>query len=371
MTWSAAAAGHRRSACWCRCCFRSCRCCTCASSSRRCCCATKRRRAGATGSAAPCHRRGVGRRSSALTAWQAASLQDRPGRLRRLRGAGVRAASGGPRAGRRLIAPLANSRSFPLRHAVLHLSRPGNQTRVILLAVGLGAFFIVGVRSLQASLLERVLDSDRRPTRPTCSCSTSSASRPTACARSCATRRNGAGRVQLIPVLRARVVGVSGRETNLDSVDDVRGSGMALGREYTITYRDHLEANERILDGRVLERAVGRARGVGRARDRTSAPGLDVGDTMRFDILGRVISARVTSIRDVEWRDSRNGGFMFVFRPGALDQAPQTFVVAAQGAGGRRGARPVPARSGRAVPERVGDRLPRDPRRRCATSCRR
>src|SRR5205814_7382393 len=53
-----------------------------------------------------------------------------------------------------LVAPLARSRSFPLRHAVLHLSRPGNQTRVILLAVGLGAFFIVGVRSLQASLLE-------------------------------------------------------------------------------------------------------------------------------------------------------------------------------------------------------------------------
>src|SRR5437899_1208180 len=52
-----------------------------------------------------------------------------------------------------LIAPLAKSKSFPLRHAVLHLSRPGNQTRVILLAVGLGAFFIVGVRSLQGSLL--------------------------------------------------------------------------------------------------------------------------------------------------------------------------------------------------------------------------
>ena len=53
-----------------------------------------------------------------------------------------------------MVAPLANSRSFPLRHAVLHLSRPGNQTRVILLAVGLGAFFIVGIRSLQTSLLE-------------------------------------------------------------------------------------------------------------------------------------------------------------------------------------------------------------------------
>src|SRR5205823_14377280 len=53
-----------------------------------------------------------------------------------------------------IFTPLANSRSFPLRHAVLHLSRPGNQTRVILLAVGLGACFIVGVRSLQATLLD-------------------------------------------------------------------------------------------------------------------------------------------------------------------------------------------------------------------------
>ena len=58
---------------------------------------------------------------------------------------------------------------------------------------------------------------------------------------------------------------------------------------------------------------------------------------MRFDILGRTIDARVTSIRDVEWRDSRNGGFMFVFRPGALDSAPQTYRRAAEGA---RRARP-------------------------------
>src|SRR5438876_10953015 len=52
---------------------------------------------------------------------------------------------------------------------------------------------------------------------------------------------------------------------------------------------------------------------------------------MQFDVLGRVIAAKVTSIRDVEWRDSRNGGFIFVFRPGALDQAPQTFVAPLKG----------------------------------------
>ena len=58
---------------------------------------------------------------------------------------------------------------------------------------------------------------------------------------------------------------------------------------------------------------------------------LHVGDTMRFDILGRTIAPRITSIRNVEWRESRNGGFVFVFRPGALDQAPQTYVSPLKG----------------------------------------
>ena len=74
------------------------------------------------------------------------------------------------------------------------------------------------------------------------------------------------------------------------------------------------------------------------------------------------MNARVTSIREVEWRDSRNGGFMFVFRPGALDDAPQTFVAPLKGPERAGGPRPVPARSGRSVSQRVGDRLPRDSR---------
>ena len=37
--------------------------------------------------------------------------------------------------------------------------------------------------------------------------------------------------------------------------------------------------------------------------------GLQVGDTMRFDILGRVMSARVVSVRHVDWSDGRAGGF--------------------------------------------------------------
>jgi putative ABC transport system permease protein len=39
-----------------------------------------------------------------------------------------------------------------------------------------------------------------------------------------------------------------------------------------------------------------------------------------------VIEARVSSVREVQWEDARSGGFMFVFRPGPLDRAPQTWI---------------------------------------------
>ena len=53
----------------------------------------------------------------------------------------------------RAAAPLARSKRFAIRHAALSLTRPGNQTRVILMAVGIGCFFVMGMRALQANLL--------------------------------------------------------------------------------------------------------------------------------------------------------------------------------------------------------------------------
>jgi putative ABC transport system permease protein len=264
----------------------------------------------------------------ALTAWQAASLK--VGAVVCLGFAGLAVIL--HFAGRgliALIAPLANSRSFPLRHAVLHLSRPGNQTRVILLAVGLGAFFIVGVRSLQASLLSEfsIQVSADAPDMFLLDVQKGQADGVRAFLGD---PSHGAGEFQLIPVLRARVVAVSGRETNLEGVDEVRQKGNSLGREFTITYRDHLEPNEKVIEGAFWSGPSQEAE-VSIERAIAERSRIHVGDTMRFDLLGRSISSRVTSIRDVEWRESRNGGFVFVFRPGALDQAPQTFVAPLKG----------------------------------------
>jgi putative ABC transport system permease protein len=228
----------------------------------------------------------------------------------------------------RAVAPLALSRSFPLRHAVLHLSRPGNQTRVILLAVGLGSFFIVGVRALQASLLEEfsLAATEDSPDMFLMDIQRQQADAMRAFLDQPA---NGAGQYRLIPVLRARVTGVSGRDTQLESFEDVRARG-SLAREYTITYRDRLEANERIVEGQFWSGGSSDAE-VSVEKGIHERFRINVGDTVRFDILGRIINARVTSLREVDWKDSRNGGFMFVFRPGVLDDAPQTFIAPLKG----------------------------------------
>ena len=259
----------------------------------------------------------------AVTAWQASSLK--VGVVVCTRFAGLACVL--MLAGRglvMLVAPLANAKSFPLRHAVLHLSRPGNQTRVILLAVGLGAFFIVGIRSLQASLLQEfsIQTADDSPDMFLLDIQRGQADGMRAFLSDAS---HGVGSFQLIPVLRARVVGVSGREQNLNGVEEVRQKGVSLGREFTLTYRDHLEANERVIDGAFWSSPSTEPE-VSVERQIAERARLHVGDTMRFDILGRTIAPRITSIRNVEWRESRNGGFVFVFRPGSLDQAPQTYV---------------------------------------------
>ncbi len=225
----------------------------------------------------------------------------------------------------RAIRPLTRSSWFALRHAALQLSRPGSQVRIVLLAVGLGSFFIIGVRSLQQNLVAEFAV-DTSPEAPDMFLLDVQGDQVDAVRRIVqANQDQGAPPPRMIPVLRARVVGVQGREVQLENYEDVRGRG-SLAREYTVTYRDGLEPNEQVLDGRFWDGpAADRSNGLTEVSIEDSIRErfrISVGDTMRFDVLGRTIEARVTSVRHVEWSDGRAGGFMFVFRPGVLDQAP-------------------------------------------------
>ncbi len=228
------------------------------------------------------------------------------------------------------VAPLARSTSFALRHAVVSLGRPGNQTRVILLSVGLGCFFILGIRAVEANLLDEFavqiggnapdlilidiqsdqVDGVRRAVEPY------------------------VGRApELVPLMRARVTGVVGNRVRLPTREDLRREGRLL-REYGVTSRDGLAENERLVAGTFwsgpLESATtatGEDTEVSIELDVAEEASLGVGDVMHFDVAGRLLTAVVTSVRQVAWGEAQSGGFVFVLRPGpAVDRTPQTHI---------------------------------------------
>jgi putative ABC transport system permease protein len=230
----------------------------------------------------------------------------------------------------RLVMPLASAPWFPLRHAVISLRRPGNQTRVILLAVGLGSFFVLGVRALQSNLISEF---DVGVSRGGADMFLVDIQRDQVEGVQALLRERqdaGATAARLVPVLRARVTAVRGRDVNLENFGDVRGRG-SLAREYVITYRDTLADNEELIAGTFWtgaaplppDTAISEVSIEESIHERFR---IQLGDEMRFDVLGRSMTAKVTSIRRVEWGDARSGGFMFVFRPGPLSQAPHTYI---------------------------------------------
>jgi putative ABC transport system permease protein len=216
--------------------------------------------------------------------------------------------------------------TFAVRQAINSMHRPGNQTRVIVLAVGLGAFLVMSVQSLQSSLLDE-FDVARRGNLPNMYLIDVQKDQVEGVRELVA--QTGTRRAELIPTVRARIVAVNGREVDLDAANMRRERGR-LGREYVVTYRSKLEYNETIVAGKFWDESASREPEVSIEEGMRGAAGLDLGGNITFDIQGRKIQARVTSIRRVDWRNSRTG-FLVLFRPGTLEDAPQTFVGAVDG----------------------------------------
>ncbi len=217
-------------------------------------------------------------------------------------------------------------RSFTLRQSISSLHRPGNQTRVIVMAVGLGAFVIMSIHSLQTGLLAEI-DRARRTSLPNMFLIDIQPDQRQGVEELLASATGE--RPELIPTVRARIYAINNRTVDLDEGEMQRERGR-LGREYVVTYRPRLEANETLVAGNFWGEAPSPEPEVSIEEGLRGLVGLDVGGTITFDIAGRKLTAKVTSVRRVDWRNSRTG-FMVLFRPGALENAPQMLIAPVNG----------------------------------------
>ncbi len=132
--------------------------------------------------------------------------------------------------------------------------------------------------------------------------------------------------VQIVPTIRARIAFVNGEPFDFQNRETRQQQGV-IGREFAVTYRPNLDENETILSGNWWNDGANTdVPEVSVEEGMSKTLGIDVGDWITFDISGRKITARVANIRKLDLRNTRTA-FVFVFAPGVLENAPQTFVA--------------------------------------------
>jgi putative ABC transport system permease protein len=232
----------------------------------------------------------------------------------------------------RLVA-LSARRFFPKsapyvwRQGVANLYRPNNRTVLLLLALGLGTFLIVTLALTRATLVAQIEN-------------TGGANRPNLLFFDIQDDQIGPlERIlaeQSTPIVaQAAIVTMKVRSIKGRTVEDIlkdntsRLPSWTLRREYRSTYRGQLSATETLLEGTFTGRVepgveeVPISMEVGLVRDLQ----LKLGDEMEFDVQGVPLKARLTSIREVEWR-RMEPNFFVLFPEGVLEAAPKFFVAA-------------------------------------------
>jgi len=215
---------------------------------------------------------------------------------------------------------------FTWRHALSNLFRPQNQTRVMMVTIGLGAFIISTLNIVEKSMLGQAEFVGRENQSNTILFDIQPS------------QREGVVRLmeesklrvnQVVPIITCRLRELKGKAIDSLQKDSlVKIPEWALTREYRVTYRDTLHVSEKMLKGEIQKKTMGRdSVWVTVSKDMSETLGLTVGDSLAFDVQGVPLNARIAGIREVEWpKDPPN--FIFVFPSGVLENAPQVFVTA-------------------------------------------
>lgn len=215
---------------------------------------------------------------------------------------------------------------FIWRQSLANLFRPNNQTTVLVVVIGLGAFLVTTLQLVQNSLLNQVefIGSGNRSN--------------TVLFDIQPYQKDGVIELvkeynfpiqQLAPIVTTRLTRVNGKtikEIQQDTTDNI--PNWSITREYRVTYRDSLIDSETLVKGELMREVKSPSDSIKVSITDSMAENLELemGDEVIFDVQGVPITTYIGSIRDVDWQRIQTN-FIFVFPNGVLEQAPQFYVL--------------------------------------------
>ncbi|MES2440734.1 MAG: FtsX-like permease family protein [Verrucomicrobiota bacterium] len=210
---------------------------------------------------------------------------------------------------------------YLLRQGVSNLHRPRNQTLLFLLSLGLGTFLLVTIL-LAGNLLNQRLSITRSPDSPNLYLIDVQPDQLAGVED--LMKSQGLPVMESAPMVTMRIETVRGVPVR-EAKDVPR---WVARREFRSTYRDFMNSTETLIAGewhKTIPDPAGPVP-VSLEEDIARDLGVTIGDGLTLDVQGVSVSAKVTSVRKVDW--SRfNLNFFMVFPPGVLEDAPGFHVV--------------------------------------------
>jgi len=213
-----------------------------------------------------------------------------------------------------------------LRTALADLHRPGAQTQSLVTALGFGLSAFVLLAALQTSLDANILA--RVPTRaPDFFVLDVPRDRVSEFEQAVQQEAPGA-QIRTVPALRGRILawGPEKHMTRISDLAEIPDDAWALRGERGLTYSETLPEGNSLIDGQWWPKDYKGEPLVSVDDELANAIGLKIGDRMTVGLLGVERSARIASIRRIDW-DSMGFNYVLVFSPNALSDAPHNLAA--------------------------------------------
>lgn len=219
---------------------------------------------------------------------------------------------------RKLAQKLPRPRRPLLRLAVANLHRPGAQTSALIVALGLSLTLFVTLAGIQTSL-----DAEIENTVPETAPNLVVLDIPVDRAEQFRALATGT-EINLVPSLRGTVVAYGGKRV-ADLAELPEGAWILRG-ERGITYSATLPEGSELEAGEWWPADYRGSPLVSLDAEQAGVLGVTLGDSITVSMLGREITARIASLRRINW-DNMGFNYLMVFSPNTLQSAPHSLTA--------------------------------------------